>query len=58
MRKWCVLCIFNHTALPAQFLELLRDATMIFAGVVEGGDLDKIGRDYHCTEVIKYEKCD
>ena len=29
---------------------------MIFSGVGVGGDLAKIGRDFHCTEIIKNMK--
>ena len=31
----------------------MRDETMIFVEVGVGGDLAKIGRDIHCTEIIK-----
>ena len=51
-----ILCIFNCTVLPTQFLELLRDETMIFVGVGVGGDLAKIGREFHCAEVAKHMK--
>ena len=43
MHKYYVLRIFNCAALPAQFLELLRDENMIFEGFGVGGDLVKIG---------------
>ena len=48
----CTLRVFNCIALTTHFLEPLRDETMIFAGVRAGGDLAKIERDYHCTEVM------
>ena len=53
MHKCFVLRVFNCTALSTKFLRILRDQTMIFVGVKVGGDLDKILRDYYCTEVIK-----
>ena len=54
--KCFILRIFNCTVLPTQFLELLRDETMIFVGVGVGGDLAKIGIEFHCAEVTKHMK--
>ena len=48
---------FNLTALPNDFLELLRWSDLKISGVSVGGEIVKIGRDFkydHTTKNLKY----
>ena len=42
--------------MPCQLLELFQDETMSFIGIGVGGDISKIGRDFHCIATMKNTK--
>ena len=54
--KCCILRIFNYTTLPSRLLDLFKDETITFVGIGVGGDIAKIGRDYHCLNIMKSMK--
>ena len=51
--KCYILRIYQYSTFPCQLLELFQDETISFLGIVVGGDISKIGRDFHCIATMK-----
>ena len=51
--KYVLFQVFNFTALPQEFLELLKLSNLKIVGVSVGGDVARIGRDFRCNDVTK-----
>ena len=51
--KCCILRILRYDTLPSRLLDLFKDETIAFVGICVGGDMARIGRDYHCLDIMK-----